>query len=108
RLNEVIRNESEATARADWTAVARQSLLFHQEIVSLHGSPIFDQMFSLLVTQLRLVFVTGNEQAFHEPWLKREAEICRLIAAGDCEAASGQLENYLADSEKMLTALVRN
>ncbi len=107
RLGDVIRSEGEAIAIADWPGVARQSLRFHQEIVSLHGSPILDRMFSLLITQLRLVFISGKDaQAFHEPWLTREAEMYRLIQLGDWETAADQLEHYLADSEAVLTTLV--
>lgn len=107
RLSEVVRTGADAIERSDWQAAATASLRFHQEIVALHGSPILDQMFSLLVTQLRLVFVTGaKERAFQEPWLKREAEIHRLLAAGRCDQAADCLESYLTEAETMLMTLV--
>jgi DNA-binding GntR family transcriptional regulator len=106
RLNAVIKREAHAIEHADWRAAGTESLRFHQEIVALHGSEILDQMFALLVTQLRLVFVSGkNERAFQEPWLVREAEIHRLLTENRCEEASAALEAYLNDSEKMLTEL---
>lgn len=107
RLSEVTRDGADAVERSDWQAAATTSLRFHQEIVALHGSPILDQMFSLLVTQLRLVFVTGaKERAFQEPWLKREAEVHHLLAAGRCDQAATCLESYLIDAEAMLMTLM--
>lgn len=104
RLGEVIQREAIAIEQSDWRGAGTESLRFHQEIVALHESPIFDRMFALLVAQLRLVFVSGkHEQAFQEPWLRREAEMHRLLAEGRCEEAARQLESYLFDSEKMLT-----
>ena len=109
RLGRVIRGEGEAIGQSDEPGIPRRSLRFHQEIVALHGSPIFDRMFSLLVTQLRLGFVTGkNEQAFHEPWLTREALMYRLIEKGAWDEAADELESYLDDSEAVLTRLVHD
>lgn len=106
RLDAVIKREADAIERADWRTAGTESLRFHQGIVALHGSDILDQMFALLVTQLRLVFVSGkNERSFQEPWLIREAEIHRLLAEGRRQDAAVALENYLNDSEKMLTEL---
>lgn len=107
RLGDLTREGTGAIERADWQVGATTSLRFHQEIVALHGSPIFDQMFSLLVTQLRLVFVTGaQERAFQEPWLMRETEIHGLLAEGRYETAADRLEIYLADAEAMLMTLM--
>ncbi|WP_236183552.1 GntR family transcriptional regulator [Pseudomonas protegens] len=107
RLGDVTRESEQAVARLDWPAAATTSLRFHQEIVALHQSPIFDQMFSLLVTQLRLVFVTGaQERTFQDPWLKRETEIHALLSAGQCDLAAERLEAYLTDAEAMLMKLI--
>lgn len=107
RLGDVIHAEGEAIAAADWPGVARQSLRFHQEIVSLHGSAILDRMFSLIAAQLSLVFIAGKgAQAFHEPWLAREAEMYRLLQQGEWDAAADRLELYLTDSEAVLSTLV--
>jgi len=109
RLNGIIQNEAEAISLSDWRQAGTQSLKFHQEIVALHGSARFDQMFELLVTQLRLVFVSGKgERAFQEPWLAREAEIYNLLQTGDCEQAAERLEDYLIESEQMLSAMFKH
>ncbi|MCE2563468.1 GntR family transcriptional regulator [Komagataeibacter sp. FNDCF1] len=106
-LHAVIRDMEEAVQGGAWPQVARHSLRFHQAIVSLHDSPFFDQMFALLVTRLRLIFATGNEQAFHEPWVKREIRIYHLITDGQYEAAADHLLAYLLDAEVLLTTLIQ-
>lgn len=106
RFEEVIARAAQAKANSDWQSAGTESLRFHQEIVSLHGSEIFNHMFEILVSQLRLVFAAGNgEQAFQEPWLERDAAIFALVAKGEFTKAEQDLARYLDDSELLLTAM---
>lgn len=106
RFKEVIERAAEAKSRSDWQSAGTESLRFHQQIVSLHGSDIFNSMFEILVSQLRLVFAAGNgEQAFQEPWLERDAAIFAMLQEGNFKAAAEELERYLNDSELLLTAM---
>lgn len=106
RFEEIIKRAGEAKSRSDWQSAGTESLRFHQEIVSLHGCDIFDQMFEILVSQLRLVFAAGNhEQAFQEPWLERDAELFAMFSQGQFTKAAEELERYLDDSELLLTAM---
>lgn len=106
RFQDVIKRAAEAKSRSDWQSAGTESLRFHQEIVSLHGSEIFNSMFEILVSQLRLVFAAGNhEQAFQEPWLERDAAIFEMVSKGDFARAAEELEAYLNDSEMLLTAM---
>ena len=62
-----------AREREDWRAVATHSLMFHQQIVALMGSPLFDEFFAQVIAQLRLVFCAApDEQRFQSPWLERD------------------------------------
>lgn len=106
RFKEVIERAAEAKSRSDWQSAGTESLRFHQQIVSLHGSDIFNSMFEILVSQLRLVFAAGNgEQAFQEPWLERDAAIFAMLQEGNFKGAAEELERYLNDSELLLTAM---
>lgn len=106
RIDEVIKRAAEAKAKSDWQSAGTESLRFHQEIVRLHGSEIFNQMFEILVSQLRLVFAAGNgEQAFQEPWLERDAAIFEMLKQGHFSEAAQELESYLNDSEALLTSM---
>ena len=106
RFKDVIERAAEAKSRSDWQSAGTESLRFHQQIVSLHGSEIFNGMFEILVSQLRLVFAAGNgEQAFQEPWLERDAAIFAMLQQGNFSGAAEELERYLNDSELLLTAM---
>jgi DNA-binding GntR family transcriptional regulator len=106
RFSDVVQRASEAKSRSDWQSAGTESLRFHQELVTLHGSDIFNSMFEILVSQLRLVFAAGNnEQAFQEPWLERDAAIFQMLSDGEFAKAADELENYLNDSELLLTAM---
>lgn len=108
RFQDVIRKEIDARDRSDWQSAGTESLMFHKEIVALHGSQIFNDMFAILASQLRLVFASGhNEQAFQRPWLVKDAEIFTLLKDGAYEQAALYLEEYLTESEQMLTGMVR-
>lgn len=90
-----------AREREDWRAVATHSLMFHQQIVALKGSPLFDGFFAQVIAQLRLVFCAApDEQRFQSPWLERDHEIADiLLTRNQTQAASEAMSLYLDDSE---------
>lgn len=95
-----------AREREDWRVVATHSLLFHQQIVRLLRSPLFDEFFAQVVAQLRLVFCAApDEQLFQSPWLERDREIYQLLIHEDTAAASEAMSLYLDDSEHLSLAL---
>jgi DNA-binding GntR family transcriptional regulator len=105
-----MQNAIEATAlareREDWRAVATHSLVFHQQIVGLMRSPLFDEFFAQVIAQLRLVFCAApDEQRFQSPWLERDREIYELLIHGSKPAAGEAMSLYLDDSERLSLAL---
>lgn len=103
RMLEAIELSELAREREDWQSVATHSLSFHQHIVGLMRSPLFDEFFTNVVAQMRLVFwAAPDEQHFQSPWLARDRNIHELLAEGDKQAASEALELYLSDSERQL------
>ena len=108
--SERMQNAIEATAlareREDWRAVATHSLVFHQQIVGMMRSPLFDEFFAQVIAQLRLVFCAApDEQRFQSPWLERDREIYELLIHGNKLAAGEAMSLYLDDSERLSLAL---
>ncbi|CAI8790461.1 MULTISPECIES: GntR family transcriptional regulator [Pseudomonas] len=103
RMLEAIEASELAREREDWRSVGTHSLAFHQHIVGLMRSPLFDEFFTNVVAQLRLVFCAApDEQHFQSPWLARDRQIHDLLADGDKQAAGETLAVYLDDSERLL------
>lgn len=106
RMQSAIEATTLAREREDWRAVATHSLLFHQQIVGLMRSPLFDEFFAQVLAQLRLVFCAApDEQRFQTPWLERDREIYTLLANGKKAAAGEAMSLYLDDSEHLSLAL---
>jgi len=106
RLQNAIDATTLAREREDWRAVATHSLLFHQHIVGLMGSPLFDEFFARVIAQLRLVFCAApDEQRFQSPWLERDREIYQWLVKQDKPAAGEAMSLYLDDSERLSLAL---
>ncbi|KTB54632.1 MULTISPECIES: GntR family transcriptional regulator [Pseudomonas] len=106
RMQHAIEATTLARAREDWRAVATHSLVFHQHIVGLMRSPLFDEFFAQVIAQLRLVFCAApDEQRFQSPWLERDREIYSLLANGNKSAAQEAMSLYLHDSERLSLAL---
>ncbi len=100
---EAIEASQLAREREDWRAVGTHSLRFHQHIVGLLHSPLFDEFFTNVVAQLRLVFSAApDESRFQAPWLERDRLIHDLLVEGDKPGAYDALGDYLDDSEQQL------
>jgi DNA-binding GntR family transcriptional regulator len=106
RLDNALDATTLAREREDWRAVATHSLTFHQQIVGLLCSPLFDEFFAQVIAQLRLVFCAApDEQRFQLPWLERDREIYALLVRGNKPAAGEAMSLYLDDSERLSLAL---
>ncbi len=106
RMQSAIEATTLAREREDWRAVATHSLVFHQQIVGLMCSPLFDDFFAQVIAQLRLVFCAApDEQRFQSPWLERDREIYTLLANNNTLAAGEAMSLYLDDSEHLSLAL---
>ncbi|EIK68685.1 transcriptional regulator, GntR family [Pseudomonas synxantha BG33R] len=106
RMQNAIDATTLAREREDWRAVATHSLMFHQQIVALMDSPLFDEFFAQVIAQLRLVFCAApDEQRFQLPWLERDHEIYTLLTSNRTQAASEAMSLYLDDSERLSLAL---
>lgn len=95
-----------AREREDWRAVATHSLMFHQQIVGLLHSPLFNEFFAQVIAQLRLVFCAApDEQRFQLPWLERDREIYAFLANNNKPSASEAMSLYPDDSVHLSLAL---
>lgn len=95
-----------AAAAGHWTGVASANQHFHRALVALAGSARLDGQMALLLAEMRLVFhrMSGVRE-FHEPYLGRNDVICRLLEAGDRDAAADAVTEYLGAAEmQLLTA----
>ena len=91
----------------DWRDIAAANMRFHSGIVALAGSPRLDRVHANLSAELRLSFgLLGDNGAFFDGFVDRNAGLLRRFLAGDADGAAADLNRYLADSERMLQAMV--
>lgn len=97
-------DQSAAAADADdWRTFGTHSLRFHQRIVHMLGCARFNDFFSVLLAQLRLLFATGeHEPSFQRPWLERDRALWALLCEQRKEEACQALTAYLEQSEQQI------
>ncbi|UUW70939.1 GntR family transcriptional regulator [Pseudomonas oryzihabitans] len=96
-----------AQSREDWRALGTHGLHFHQHIVGLLRSPLFDEFFATVAAQMRLLFsLAPDEEHFQRPWTARDRQIHDLLGAGQRQAAAEAMASYLDDSENRLLDLL--
>jgi DNA-binding GntR family transcriptional regulator len=93
----------QAVAAGNWTAVASANQHFHRALVGLAGSPRLEQQMALLLAEMRLIFhrMPGVRE-FHEPFVGRNDDICKLLEAGDRDGAEQALADYFDEAEAQL------
>lgn len=102
-----IRIATEAAQEQRWRDVGTADIRFHLTLAGLAGSPRVDEAMRQLFAELRLVFhAMPDPRTFHEPYLERNVEIAALVEAGELEAASAALTDYLHHAEATLLAVV--
>ncbi|MFS2224465.1 GntR family transcriptional regulator [Pantoea sp. B65] len=105
RMQQHLDKASQAAAEGQWRSVGTHSLRFHQAIVQMLGCARFNDFFSVLLAQLRLLFASGaGERDFQLPWIARDRQIWTLLCQQQSVAACGALTDYLDHSERQLTA----
>lgn len=108
-LAEQLEATEAAARRADWRAVGTASLRFHQALVGLLDSPLCERFFAGLAAQLRLSWAAVRDAAeFQRQWPERDRDLFELISTGHIEHASGVLNVYLEDSERLVLAALRS
>jgi len=91
----------------DWRDIAAANMRFHAGIVALAGSPRLDRVHANLSAELRLSFgLLGDNGAFFDGFVDRNAGLLRRFLAGDADGAAADLNRYLMDSERMLQGMV--
>jgi DNA-binding GntR family transcriptional regulator len=94
-----------AAAEERWNDVGTADLRFHSAIVALAGSRRLNDLMRRILAELRLVFhAMGDPRRFHEPYVRRNAEIAGLIEQARTAEAADALLAYLADAEGQLLA----
>ncbi|HEJ1320875.1 TPA: GntR family transcriptional regulator [Pseudomonas aeruginosa] len=107
RMLDAIEAAELAQGREDWQAFGTHSLRFHQHIVGLLRSPLFDEFFTNIAAQMRLVFsLAPSEENFQRPWIDRDRHIHDLLGDGRKHEAAEALASYLDDSEHALLDLL--
>lgn len=87
----------------DWRTAATHSLRFHQCIVAMLGCARFNDFFSVLLAQLRLLFASGDhEPGFQRPWQARDLALYDLLRHQRCNEACQALTLYLEQSEQQI------
>jgi DNA-binding GntR family transcriptional regulator len=96
-----------ACGREDWRAFGTHSLRFHQQVVGLLGSPSFNEFFTNIVAQMRLVFSAAlDEASFQAPWLARDRHLYQLLLDDRRLEANEAMDSYLNDSEHQALTLL--
>jgi DNA-binding GntR family transcriptional regulator len=99
-LDRAVTDGRTAAEDGRWGDVGTANLYFHTALVAAHGNKRLDEFFRHLMTELRLGFLAvPDPEAFHGPFLGRNAEIRDLLAAGHYQQAHAALARYLDDAE---------
>lgn len=97
-----------AVAEDRWHDVGTADLRFHSAVVALAGSRRLGDLMRRVMAELRLVFhAMGDPRRFHEPYVRRNAEIAGLIERSRTAEAAEALLAYLTDAEGQLLAALR-
>jgi DNA-binding GntR family transcriptional regulator len=93
-----------AQEQGDWVAVGTADLRFHQAVAALAGSERINECLARLLAELRLAFgAVPSAHRLHEPFLRRNKALARLLEAGETAAAEAELTNYLDDARVEIT-----
>jgi DNA-binding GntR family transcriptional regulator len=105
---QAVKEGQDAAADGRWHDVGTADLLFHRALCALVDSQRIDELMRRVLAELRLVFyLMDSPRELHEAYLARNAQIARLLGAGELEAAAVVLADYLADAEAQLVAAAR-
>lgn len=109
RVSEAVASGSHAAAASDWAAVATADLKFHAALAALAGSPRLDEIMERVLAELRLAFAVADDpEAFHRPYLQRNAELAHLLQAGQLDRVEDELRAYLTEARDQILRAIRD
>ena len=89
----------------DWLSVGTANMAFHGAIVALADSARLDAFFRQILAELRLAFgLMPDKEWLHAPYVEMNQQVLETFEAGDTKAAVALLEQYLAQSERVVLA----
>lgn len=105
RVGAAVESAQAAANAGDWRAVGTADLQFHQAIAGLAGSPRIDELMQRVLAEFCLAFAAiAESRELHEPYLERNANIYRMLLAGEAARAELELDLYLAEAEAQFAA----
>ncbi|WP_218220716.1 GntR family transcriptional regulator [Nesterenkonia sp. Act20] len=105
RLRERAAAMAEAAAAGDLNALADADFAFHEELVSLAGSPRLHRMHETLMVETRMCMTALQETYFDpEDQVAEHSRIAEAIAVGDDEVLRREIEEHMQEA---LDRLVR-
>lgn len=109
RVSDAAAAGGQAAAAGDWAAVATADLKFHQALAALAGSPRLDEIMERVLAELRLAFAAADDpEAFHRPYLDRNAGLARLLGDGQIGRLEDELHAYLTEARDHIVRAVRD
>lgn len=100
---DAVRAARAAAAAGDWHLVGTADIRFHAALVRGVPSERIWGLMDGLLAEMRLAFLTTDDPAaFHAGFVDRNAAIVAALCAGDRDAASALLTDYLDDAEHTL------
>lgn len=99
----VIEAARAARTAGDITGMADANQRFHRGLMDLTGSDTLVTTMDRLLARMRLMFHSmSTDPGFHGDYVDRNAELLRLLEAGERERAAESLREYLSFAEAQL------
>ncbi|MEX5635102.1 GntR family transcriptional regulator [Parafrankia sp. FMc2] len=103
RVREAVEGAESAAGDGDQVRVGTANMRFHQAIADLAGNRRLSETVRRLLAELRLVFLAiPAAQNLHQPYVRDNRQIYRLLAAGEPAEAHRVLLAYLDGAERRL------
>jgi DNA-binding GntR family transcriptional regulator len=110
QLDELARAADEVALMApsgDWQRITDADLHFHQQLVSLSGSPRMVTAYARLEAEIRFCIAMSDRSKGDPPRLAAEhQELARLVIDGQRDAAAALIDSAFARDEHHLTEMV--
>lgn len=106
RMRESVESAMRYRDDGDWVGVGTSNMAFHMAIVELADSERLNQLFALVLAELRLAFRLLHDAEFlHSPYVDMNVKILELTEAGNFAGAAAALTDYLVHSERIVLAV---
>ena len=107
RMQQAVDAALAARDAGDWVAVGSSNMDFHQAIVALADSERLNAWFVQLLAELRLAFGLMHDPEFlHAPYVDKNQTLMALVHADQFDEAATLLNDYLAQSERIVLAVL--